>query len=503
MRSSSAPSAHIKPSLTLSSAALSAHRSAELGLTRVTRPVPRINRPPLLPTPPIRRESLTLSTGLTLAASVRTCDSCGKRDDASGSSSTSSSSTSSHLCKHCGVKHANVAIAVSRAPTLAQRLGLRVAPREPPSQETWMTLATRARTRGACSHCAICRERLGLRASVLTSCSHVFHATCVSTLSRHANTAGLSLACPLCREPAFYCIETDIAALSAVIAAVRAIARLARRGAARREADRLRWALYVEAAGSGGKSTVNKTAFLARALSSTAAGAVLADCTLQRGATARALNDADTAVRDAASAAAAFDAVMARRQRPQTMSQQRSLSAGAQAHVVDGSKGLLPPPPPLSKSPSAALSDITAALVTAATQRLLQRVAARSGTRDALRAAAITGDATALDVVASANAATHVAETRDHSNTLLDGDWESRARTIAMTRGAVNDECCVCLESLNFGGGGGCGGRVAIQCALLACGHVLHSACADAFESIALPKRLCPLCRMQYFRCAL
>ena len=81
--------------------------------------------------------------------------------------------------------------------TLAQRMGLAVAPDPELTAPEWEAIAARSREEeDSRAPCVICCEEFRDRKQVLLSCGHVFHRDCLSSWERHSR----SRVCPVCRK---------------------------------------------------------------------------------------------------------------------------------------------------------------------------------------------------------------------------------------------------------------------------------------------------------------
>ena len=84
--------------------------------------------------------------------------------------------------------------------TLAQRLGLVSKPDAPLTHEQWAAVEKTSEMREEYKgNCPICHEHLGRHASVILSCSHVFHTTCMKSFEKFSKTK----ACPICRKNSY------------------------------------------------------------------------------------------------------------------------------------------------------------------------------------------------------------------------------------------------------------------------------------------------------------
>lgn len=84
--------------------------------------------------------------------------------------------------------------------TLAQRLGLVQKPEAPLTHEQWAQVEHNSECREEYKgKCPICHEMLGRQSSVILSCSHVFHSTCIKSFEKYAKTK----ACPICRKECY------------------------------------------------------------------------------------------------------------------------------------------------------------------------------------------------------------------------------------------------------------------------------------------------------------
>lgn len=121
------------------------------------------------------------------------------------------------VCSACGAKRDMAALQTREpaplTPSLAQALGIVAAPATQhgaPSSEVWHHVKATALLRGEDhGQCAICMEQFGLRDVVLTSCSHVFHASCLAAFERFAQRAAsrgtaASHTCPVCRRQRYH-----------------------------------------------------------------------------------------------------------------------------------------------------------------------------------------------------------------------------------------------------------------------------------------------------------
>uniref|UniRef100_A0A8C9FX48 RING-type domain-containing protein n=1 Tax=Pavo cristatus TaxID=9049 RepID=A0A8C9FX48_PAVCR len=84
--------------------------------------------------------------------------------------------------------------------TLAQKLGLVEPPSLPLTAEEWAKIKQRSIQHGdSIQPCAICREEFALQPqTVLLSCSHLFHHTCLEAFEEFS--LGVHHICPLCRS---------------------------------------------------------------------------------------------------------------------------------------------------------------------------------------------------------------------------------------------------------------------------------------------------------------
>ncbi|XP_066300181.1 RING finger protein 32-like [Branchiostoma lanceolatum] len=81
--------------------------------------------------------------------------------------------------------------------SLAQKLGLVEAPKQPLTEEEWQSVKHRASHRDDHTQpCVICKEDFGTQEQVLLSCSHVFHKACLQAFERFSGKK----TCPLCRK---------------------------------------------------------------------------------------------------------------------------------------------------------------------------------------------------------------------------------------------------------------------------------------------------------------
>ncbi|XP_078580580.1 RING finger protein 32-like [Branchiostoma floridae x Branchiostoma japonicum] len=81
--------------------------------------------------------------------------------------------------------------------SLAQKLGLVEAPKQPLTEEEWQSVKHRASRRDDhIQPCVICKEDFGTQEQVLLSCSHVFHKACLQAFERFSGKK----TCPLCRR---------------------------------------------------------------------------------------------------------------------------------------------------------------------------------------------------------------------------------------------------------------------------------------------------------------
>lgn len=81
--------------------------------------------------------------------------------------------------------------------TLAQRMGLAMAPEPELTPSEWDAIAALSRERDASREpCVICQETFGTSKQVLLSCGHVFHKACLRSWERHSK----SRCCPVCRK---------------------------------------------------------------------------------------------------------------------------------------------------------------------------------------------------------------------------------------------------------------------------------------------------------------
>ncbi|XP_072110147.1 RING finger protein 32 isoform X1 [Mobula birostris] len=81
--------------------------------------------------------------------------------------------------------------------TLAQKMGLVEAPKEPLTANEWQLVKKRSVQQGdSAQPCAICREEFGLQQQVLLSCSHVFHRVCLQAFEKFSGRKS----CPMCRK---------------------------------------------------------------------------------------------------------------------------------------------------------------------------------------------------------------------------------------------------------------------------------------------------------------
>ena len=84
--------------------------------------------------------------------------------------------------------------------TLAQRLGLVQKPAAPLNHHEWAEVEKKSEQREEYKgHCPICQEFLGREASVILSCTHVFHKLCISSFEKFSKTR----ACPICRKQSY------------------------------------------------------------------------------------------------------------------------------------------------------------------------------------------------------------------------------------------------------------------------------------------------------------
>ena len=84
--------------------------------------------------------------------------------------------------------------------TLAERLGLVEKPPQPLSQSQWDAVEHEAKVRDwHKGTCPICKEMLGKTPSVILSCSHLFHKSCLSSFEKHTGKK----VCPICRKQAY------------------------------------------------------------------------------------------------------------------------------------------------------------------------------------------------------------------------------------------------------------------------------------------------------------
>jgi len=91
---------------------------------------------------------------------------------------------------------------------LAQTLGITPKPSTPLSPSKWseieQTLSKRLPETGG--ECPICCDYLGLRSTVMTSCSHAFHSNCLKQLEKF----GRGRICPLCRVRDYQSTQTQM-----------------------------------------------------------------------------------------------------------------------------------------------------------------------------------------------------------------------------------------------------------------------------------------------------
>jgi hypothetical protein len=84
--------------------------------------------------------------------------------------------------------------------SLAQRLGLVTKPDAPLNHEQWAQVEKQSEIREEYKgRCPICQEHLGREATVILSCSHVFHKNCISSFEKYSKTK----ACPICRKKSY------------------------------------------------------------------------------------------------------------------------------------------------------------------------------------------------------------------------------------------------------------------------------------------------------------
>ena len=490
MSSSSRP----PPSVTLSSSALASHRAAALGLTKVVpRKVLKAGAPP-------RGKEQNTGTApaapslLSFIAANVACESCGAR---------SAPSSSAAPCATCATPRTAHARPVIVAPSLAQRLGLVPAPAPALDDVAWAAVEARARARAnneehGAFQCAICREAVALRACVLTSCGHVFHATCLASLSKFSGGSGLvARVCPLCREANFTTRLTRVAAEAYVETAVRTLQRAARGAFARAEAERRRWARYVEGDGTGngmggraaggGGAARRRVAFLGRALRSVASAAV-------RGAAAAAHESTRGAIAEADATLAAMRDALAQADARHQMTRAGGRREVTSSEVISGaptaaaSREAISARHSTSGSHSCGVSVATAALADVTSLVLGARARREAATRAAAELAVQSAAASERLLQAAAADADRERQGTSWPVTELSEGWEVRALEAAERRGEPLGDCCVCLAALAKG------------CALLSCGHVLHAACIQALEAVTGTKRICPLCREPYQR---
>ena len=94
------------------------------------------------------------------------------------------------------------------AQTLSQILGLTAPPPKPLNDQQWLNLEVSSLKRGDCATvCSICYEGFKSDDQVILTCSHTFHATCISQFEKFTNAANKQSSstvkkkkvCPLCR----------------------------------------------------------------------------------------------------------------------------------------------------------------------------------------------------------------------------------------------------------------------------------------------------------------
>lgn len=84
--------------------------------------------------------------------------------------------------------------------SLAQKLGIADCPSYALTENEWKGIKEKSNKRlDSRQPCAICKEKFGMDAQVLLSCSHVFHKVCLQAFERYAGRK----TCPLCRQNAY------------------------------------------------------------------------------------------------------------------------------------------------------------------------------------------------------------------------------------------------------------------------------------------------------------
>ena len=96
-------------------------------------------------------------------------------------------------------QHSMTASVVIRppSPTLAQRLAVVPGPEPAVTQKQWTAIEQTAAVRGAADEgCAVCLQPFSCTQTVVLSCTHVFHRSCLAAVEK---AAGQRI-CPICRH---------------------------------------------------------------------------------------------------------------------------------------------------------------------------------------------------------------------------------------------------------------------------------------------------------------
>jgi hypothetical protein len=174
--------------------------------------------------------------------------------------------TEALLCLYCKTQKAKAIHTSSSAPltlTLAQSRGLVEMPRATLNIAEWNGVEARFAQRND-TRCAICLEFFGLRETLLSHCSHAFHAICLQNLSRFLfQTTGGTPSCPVCRSSPLQIMSTRLPAATYVSRCVTKFQAVHRGRLQRRLYFQLRKSKYI---GKAAGSNRRQAAFLAEAL---------------------------------------------------------------------------------------------------------------------------------------------------------------------------------------------------------------------------------------------
>ena len=423
-----------------------------------------------------------------------TCEKCKETN--------SHESSSCVTCKNPRVK-ADVTDNKPSFLTLAQSRGLVEMPRAALSLAEWNGVEARFAQRSD-ARCVICLDFFGLRETLISHCSHAFHAICIQNLSRFlSQTTGGTPSCPVCRSSPLQTKSTRLPAASYVSRCITILQALHRGRVQRRDYFKLRKSLYM---GKAAGSNKRQAAFFAEALgdlnkalsaqgnaSDRARESLLNDIDENVAAARKILQGVD--VRSAASSSASAHVFALRgsgsaRQDVGLDSRQISAADRSSAAVASGSE---------ARREAQERSDVHRAsaalrLLDILTERL-QLVTARQRRLQTMRLQISREYERQQEVSARRAEAAASGRATDLSNNppLPVKDW-SAIREMSVR--IAQEDCAVCLVQLE--------GSLTT---LISCGHVFHIACLNSYETFIQgggkgesnhPK--CVLCRQTYVR---